>query len=294
MVDALLHQGKFAVRGLTRSTDSSKAKALTDKGVEMVQGDLSDKKSLVKAMSGVHKVFLVTDNKSVGHDCDGETQLGKNAVDAAVEAGIQQLVWSALEDPREVPGLKDQLKELGHGHYVPHFESKAAVTEYLKKSGLPSTVLLTCFFYDNMATIFPYIPQGDGTFALYTNAPVGAPISAHEAGDIGKSAAVVLDDADKYIGKTVPVIGDVVTFDGMASTISEVTGKTLKYVAVPTETAAGMGYPGAADIANMFAYYTQFNDYNEMRRRGAPAVKGDTFKEWAQKNKKTLAARFDQ
>lgn len=47
-MDALLEQGKYAVRGLTRNTESDKAKKLAEKGVEMVQGDLSDKKSLVE------------------------------------------------------------------------------------------------------------------------------------------------------------------------------------------------------------------------------------------------------
>lgn len=45
-----------------------------------------------------------------------------------LQAGIQHFVWSGLEEVRDVPGLKDQLKEVGSGHYVPHFESKAAVT----------------------------------------------------------------------------------------------------------------------------------------------------------------------
>lgn len=47
-VDALLQQGQYAVRGLTRNKDSDKAKKLAAKGVEMVQGDMSDKNSLVE------------------------------------------------------------------------------------------------------------------------------------------------------------------------------------------------------------------------------------------------------
>lgn len=110
-----------------------------------------------------------------------------------------------------------------------------------------------------------FCSQGDGTFALYNNSPADARISSHEVADIGKTAAVVLADPAKYVGQTVAVASDMVTFDGIASTISEVTGKTLKYVAVPTEKAAAMGYPGAADLANMFEYYTSFDKYNGAR-----------------------------
>jgi hypothetical protein len=45
-----------------------------------------------------------------------------------MQAGIKHFVWSGLEDVRKVPGVTDKLKEISDGHYVPHFESKAAIT----------------------------------------------------------------------------------------------------------------------------------------------------------------------
>ena len=50
VVDSLLRQGT-AVRALTRNPKSSKAKALAKRGVEVVQGDLADKASLVEVHS---------------------------------------------------------------------------------------------------------------------------------------------------------------------------------------------------------------------------------------------------
>lgn len=48
VVDALLSQGKFQVRAISRDPSSDKAKALAQRGVEVVQADLNDKVSLVK------------------------------------------------------------------------------------------------------------------------------------------------------------------------------------------------------------------------------------------------------
>jgi uncharacterized protein YbjT (DUF2867 family) len=79
-VDALLKDGTFAVRAVTRDAGSDKAKgrsighhsvsltqipfarsALTQRGVEVVSGDLNDINSLIKAFTGAYGVFGVTD-----------------------------------------------------------------------------------------------------------------------------------------------------------------------------------------------------------------------------------------
>ncbi len=53
VVDALLSQGEFKVRAISRDPQSDKAKALTSRGVEVVQGDLNDKASLIKVRSAL-------------------------------------------------------------------------------------------------------------------------------------------------------------------------------------------------------------------------------------------------
>jgi hypothetical protein len=73
---------------------------------------------------------------------------------------------------------------------------------------------------------------------------------------------VVIGDSKNYIGKTVAVCSDFISLNGFVAALAEVTGKTLKYVELPTEKMAAMGYPGAEDYANMFAYYSHFDNYN--------------------------------
>lgn len=53
VVDALLSQGKFKVRAISRDPQSDNAKALTRRGVEVVQGDLNDKASLIEVRSNL-------------------------------------------------------------------------------------------------------------------------------------------------------------------------------------------------------------------------------------------------
>lgn len=60
VVRALLADGTFAVRALTRKPDSEKAQALKAQGVEVVKADYHDPPSLVKAYEGVYGVFAIT------------------------------------------------------------------------------------------------------------------------------------------------------------------------------------------------------------------------------------------
>ncbi|KAG9020905.1 NmrA-like domain-containing protein 1, partial [Serendipita sp. 407] len=61
MVEAILKDGTFQARAITRNPESSSAKALAAKGVEVVKADLSDPSTLAPAMEGAYGVFGVTD-----------------------------------------------------------------------------------------------------------------------------------------------------------------------------------------------------------------------------------------
>lgn len=292
VVDALLEQGNLKVRAVTRDPGSDKAKALASRGVDVVQADLEDFASLQKAFDGTYGAFLVTDfYRGAEAKPEKETAQGKAAVDAAKQAGVKHLVWSSLEDVRQFPDVKAGLKEVSPGHYVAHFESKAEVTEYLKTTGVPYTELLTSAYYDNFLGNVPFIRQDDGTYVFYQNTG-STPYAGHDVKDIGATTAVVLADPDKYLGQTVPVVAEYHTMNDAATIISKVTGKTLKFVNVPDEAAAAAGYPAAADMANMFAYYRDFPHYNNLRPLDKTAVKGKTFAEFAEAHKEALAARF--
>ena len=60
VVNAFLHDPTFRVRAITRDPSSAAAKELEGKGVDVVQGDIHDVKSLEHAFRGVNIVFAIT------------------------------------------------------------------------------------------------------------------------------------------------------------------------------------------------------------------------------------------
>jgi uncharacterized protein YbjT (DUF2867 family) len=61
VVNALLQDSQWDIRGVTRNKDSKKARKLATRGVEVVSADLNDAKSLEAAFAGAQAIFIVSD-----------------------------------------------------------------------------------------------------------------------------------------------------------------------------------------------------------------------------------------
>ena len=118
-------QEKWALRGITRDPQSSKSKALTEKGVEMVKADVDDPESVKQAVSGSYGVFGVTDFWSI-MDKEREIKQGKNIFQASKEAGVKHFVWSALPYAEKITD--------GALKHVDHFDSKAIVALHAEEN----------------------------------------------------------------------------------------------------------------------------------------------------------------
>eukprot|EP00243_Klebsormidium_subtile_P003390 TRINITY_DN16777_c0_g1_i1.p1 TRINITY_DN16777_c0_g1~~TRINITY_DN16777_c0_g1_i1.p1 ORF type:complete len:323 (+),score=62.63 TRINITY_DN16777_c0_g1_i1:328-1296(+) len=283
VVRHLLEGGVFRVCALTRDATSAKARALADRGVEVVQGDLLQPESLSKAFAGASALFLVTDYWG-SRDAEVEIKMGKNAVDAAKAAALDFVLFSSLEDPRPIAGGK--MEEAVPGWIMPQFESKAEIEGHLRQSGLPFATLLTCMFYDDFVN-FPFLqPQADGTFVFYSNCGP-APHPWHCADDVGGCAAVIFQEADKFNGRTIPVVGEHISCPDLARTVSEVTGKTVRHQELPDAVARG-AY--GADLANIYVFLRDFRFHDESRSVSAAHAiyKGPTFQQWAEQNREAL------
>lgn len=114
---------RYGLRGITRNLTSSSAKALTAKGVELVQADLDDPESLQRAMKDSHGVFAVTDYWHL-HSRAREVQQGKNVFLAAQASGVKHLVYSTLPNVSALSG--------GKFAGVHHFDGKAEVAAFIK------------------------------------------------------------------------------------------------------------------------------------------------------------------
>jgi uncharacterized protein YbjT (DUF2867 family) len=250
----------FAARAITRNVGSDKAKALAALGVEVVAADIDNPESVKKAFAGAYGAFCVT-NFWEHFSAEKEVAQAKNMAEAAKQAGVQHLIWSTLDDTRKKVPLSDNRMPTLMGKYkVPHFDGKGEADPLFTQAGVPTTFLLTSFYWDNMIYFGMGPKKGqDGVLAI--TMPMGdKKLPGIAAEDIGKAALGIFKKGKEYIGKTVGIAGDHLTGNQMAAALTKALGKEVRYNDVPPEVYRGFGFPGADDLGNMFQYKRDFND----------------------------------
>lgn len=281
--------GEFAIRAITRNANSEKARELSKLGVDVVSADLDSEASLTKAFTGVYGAFCVTNYWEHFQPEKEIAQIG-NLARAAKAAGVKHVIWSTLEDTRKFVPLESDLMPTLQGKYkVPHFDTKGGSDHFFTDAGVPTTFLLTSYYWDN-AINFGMAPQPgpDGQLAI-TYPLRDKPIPGIAAEDIGKCAFGIFKAGPKYIGKTVGIAGEHLTGAQMAAAFSRALGVPVKYNDVPANVYRSFGFPGADDLGNMFQFKREFNaDFCGVRnvaetRNLNPELQ--TFDQWLAKNK---------
>lgn len=248
----------FAVRAITRDTNSEKARALAEQGAEVVAADVEDPASLRAAFEGAYGAYCVTffwEHFSP----EKEKEHARNLAEAAKEAGLQHVIWSTLEDTRQwVPLEDDRMPTLMEKYKVPHFDAKGEADGIFREAGVPTTFLLTSFYWDN-AIFFGIGPKKGEDGSLHFTVPMGeAKLPGIASEDIGKCAYGIFKAGDEYIGKTVGIAGEHLTGAEMAEKFGKALGAPVAYNAVPPEVYRGFGFPGADDLGNMFQFKHDF------------------------------------
>ncbi len=276
--------GEFVARAITRDPESSKAEELAAKGVEVVQGDIDDEASLERAFAGAYGAYCVTFFWN-HFSPEKEMANAKKMAGAAKAAGVQHVVWSTLEDTRIYVPLEDNRMPTLQGKYkVPHFDGKGASDHFFTDAGVPTTFLLTSFFWDNLLQPSGLSREPDGVLAM--TLPMGQePLSGIGTEDIGRSALGIFKRPD-LIGKTVGIAGEHIPVSKMAEVLSKAIGQPVKYNEVPPDVFRSFGFPGADDLGNMFQFYRDFADSFTKRRDIAFAKtlnpKLQSFEQWVQ------------
>ncbi|EFR01094.1 hscarg protein [Nannizzia gypsea CBS 118893] len=184
---------QFAIRGITRDPSKPSAQALTKRGVECVKADLNSKDSLTEAFKGAYAVFAVTNFWETG-SAETEIQQGKNIADAAKENSVQHLIWSSLINVTKVSG--------GKLAGVSHFDSKAAVEEYICSIKVPATFFLPGFYMSNISA--GALNNASGIYNLSNPVPNDTPIPLFDSSrDTGKFVKAILLNREKVLGKQV-------------------------------------------------------------------------------------------
>jgi uncharacterized protein YbjT (DUF2867 family) len=276
--------GEFAARAITRHPESEKAQALKAAGIEVVQADADDEASLERAFAGAYGVFALT-NFWEHFSAEREVAQARNQAQAAKKAGVQHLIWSTLEDTRKWVPLSDNRMPTLQGKYkVPHFDGKGEADQIFRDLGVPTTFLLTAFYWDNLI-YFGAGPQRGPDGVLAITFPLDdKKLPAIAVEDIGKCALGIFKRGREFINKTVGIAGEHLSGQEMARALSEALGQEVRYNNVPPEVYRSFGFPGADDLGNMFQFKRDFNDYYvgarslEFSRSLNPELQ--TFAEW--------------
>lgn len=100
--------------------------------------------------------------RAITRDLNSEKEIAQaeNMARAAKEAGVEHVIWSTLEDTRNwVPLDDDRMPTLQDKYKVPHFDGKGEADGLFEEFGVPTTWLLTSFYWDN------FHPLRDGSEA---------------------------------------------------------------------------------------------------------------------------------
>jgi uncharacterized protein YbjT (DUF2867 family) len=276
--------GGYRVRALTRNAGSGKAKELKELGAEVVEVDIDDGESLKRAFHGAHGAFCVT---FFWEHFSPEKELAeaKNMADAAKDAGVRHVIWSTLEDTRQWVPLDDPRMPTLMGKYkVPHFDAKGEANRLFSASGVPTTFLLTSFYWENLIH-FGMGPKRGEDGILYITLPMGdKKLPGIAAEDIGKCAYAIFRKGGEFTGRTVGIAGGHLTGGQMAAALTRALGQEIRYNPVSPEVYRGFGFPGAEDLGNMFQFKRDFESVFcgarslEFSRALNPAMR--SFEEW--------------
>lgn len=253
-------QGGFAARAVTRKPDSEPARALAALGAEVVAGDADDPAGLDKAFAGAYGAYCVT-NFWEHFSAEREGVQATHMARASKRAGLKHVVWSTLEDTRKVVPLEDSRLPTLNGKYkVPHFDAKGQMDTLFAAEAAPTSFVRAAFYWENFIH-FGAGPRKGADGALVLALPLGGvKLPGIAAADIGKCAYGVFKRGPGTAGQYFGLAGESLSGDEMAARLGRALGQPVTFQDVPFDVYRGLGFPGAADMGNMFQYQAILGD----------------------------------
>ncbi|MEE6166766.1 MULTISPECIES: NmrA/HSCARG family protein [unclassified Mycolicibacterium] len=257
VVTALRHAG-VQVRAITRNPQSTRARHLSQAGVEVAAADLDDVEALTRAFTGATGVFAVTTPFEDGPDA--ELAQGLNMVTAAAKAHVPHLVFSSVANADRHTG-------------IPHFESKAAIETALVGSGVPYTIVGPTYFYDNMLGGLDELRAG----RLALPIPPNTPLQQLSRRDLGRFVAAALRDPQRFIGTRIDVASDAPTPRQMTEDLERALGRPIDLITLDP---ARISSP---DMRAMFTYLSEHGYSADIvdLRQNYPEIGWQSFQDWS-------------
>ena len=181
-------------------------------GTKTAIADFGDTTSLLSALQGVDRVYLVCS------PIQELVQLEGNAIDACKRAGVKKIVLNSA---------------LGAGDYDKSFPSwHRKVEDKLKASGIEFVILRPNGFMQNTIT---YLAPSIRAQSVFYDAMGNAKTSYIDVRDVAAVAAKTLT-TDGHAGKIYELNGpEAITQDDLAKRIAAKSGREVKHVNIPRE-----------------------------------------------------------
>lgn len=204
----------FKLRALTRKPEGAEAKALAQKGVEIVPGDLDDAASLERALTGVWGTFAVQNTWEAG--VEKEEEQGKRFAHLARKAGVRHYVYTSVASAHRNTG-------------IPHFENKWRIEQTVRSLDFSSHVILRpVFFMENLPS--PWFLHGD---KMVSSLKPDTKLQMIASDDIGRYGALAFERHSELNRVELDIAGDAVTMPEAARALSELTGRNVDFVQIP-------------------------------------------------------------
>ncbi|KAK7217847.1 hypothetical protein V2G26_005850 [Clonostachys chloroleuca] len=200
--------GIQGAQAITRDSKSDAAKALAEKGVKVVEADITKPDTLLPAFAGSYAIFAVTDyfgplvTAGIYKSMDIESEKGINLANAAAATdSLKHYIWSSLPNSHQNSGGKI---------VVPYYESKNRVDRHIKS--IPHLLSKTTFAWFSWYA-------GNMNYPLYQPSPINSmdgeklyvqlvgasptttllPLMGDEKTNVGLFVKAILDQPEKTL-----------------------------------------------------------------------------------------------
>lgn len=205
VLNALLKGPKRNIIATSRHVE--KLSEYKDKGLTLRNADFANPESLLAAFQGANRLLLISTD-AIGSRVDQH----KNAIDAAVKAGVKHILYTSLPQPDKSPGIIA----------FEHNETE----KLIRASGLQYTILRNNLYADNFLQSAPTAiamgaligTSGSGTTAYVTR---------QDCADTAAGALASAETENSVIDVTGP---ESVGYAKVAAVLSEISNKKIPYV----------------------------------------------------------------
>lgn len=221
--------------------DASKVEDLKAKGIDIRVGDYNDQGSLVKAFTGIEKLFFVS-----GSDIATRLTQHENVVAAASEAGVKHVIYTSFQRENDTETSPISFVAASHIH-AENLLKASGMTYTLLKHGLYMDMLPLFLGDQVLETGVIYQPAGDGKAAFTLRQ------------DLAEFGATILTTAGHENKIYEAYASRAYTYQEIAEIISSLTGKSIRYISpTPEEFTKNLGEAGVpAEYVGMFAAFAE-------------------------------------